>query len=284
MITRRKFVKNMAVGTAGVYAANSMFACSAPVERRIENLGYITGILGRSLREGDWQAILRQTAEMGYTEIETGNYMGESLPAFRAFLSDIGLKAVAAGIRWTDDMDVFERSLDFHNDMDINLAISYWPYFGGPPFGFDDYKRAVDILSKMGEICKNRGLALCWHNHDIEFFEVEGVIPFDYIMQQTDEDLVKCQLDIYWVKKGGADPMEMLRKYSGRYPMLHIKDMAPGEEQDFACPGEGIIDWKEIFSEAYDQGIRHFSVERDGAEDGLECLRVSAEHLLALRF
>lgn len=284
MITRRKFVKNVAVSAAGICAANTLLSCGGATERRIENLGYITGILNRNLEGGDWQSILQQTAEMGYTEIETGRHMGESLPAFRSFLKDIGLKPVAAGIRWTDDMAEFEKSLDFHNEMDIKLAISYWPYFGGPPFGIENYKLAVELLNQMGAICKSRGLTLCWHNHDVEFFPMDEGIPFDYIMQNTDEDLVKCQLDIYWVKKGGADPIETLQKYAGRYPMLHIKDMAPGEDQDFACPGEGIIDWENVFAEAYDQGIKHFSVERDGAEDGLSCLRVSAEHLLALRF
>lgn len=284
MITRRKFIQNMAVGAAGMVAANSIVACAGPTERKLENFGFISGILNPNFREGDWQAILQQTADFGYTEIEIGNFMGDSLPAFKSFLMNIGLTPVAGGTRFQEDMDEVNKSLDFHNLMDMKYAIVYWPYFTSPPFGLEHCKKGVEVLNKMGEVCKSRGITLCWHNHDHEFVPMEEGLPFDYFMQQTEQDLVQCQLDIYWAQKGGVDPVETLQKYPGRYPMLHIKDMAPGEDQDFACPGEGIIDWPAVFSEAHEQGIKHFSVERDGAVDGLECLRVSAAYLKELRF
>src|SRR5690606_8759603 len=100
-----------------------------------------------------------------------------------------------------------------------------------------------------------------WHNHDKEFHAMENGLPFDYLMDNTDPDLVGCEMDIYWVKKGGSDPLEVLKKYKGRIPVLHVKDMAPDE--DFICPGRGIIDFASIFREAKKQGIIHYFVERD---------------------
>ena len=113
---------------------------------------------------------------------------------------------------------------------------------------------------------------------------MEEGLPFHYLMAHTDENLVKCEMDIYWVAKGGAKPLDMLKQYAGRIPILHVKDMAAGEAQDFACPGSGIIDFPSIFAEAYRQGIKHYFVERDNVADGLACLQSSSEYLKNLRF
>jgi sugar phosphate isomerase/epimerase len=86
------------------------------------------------------------------------------------------------------------------------------------------------------------------------------------------------------VVKGGADPLQMLKKYSGRFVILHVKDMALGAEQDFECPGSGKIDFPSIFREAKSQGINHFMVERDNVQDGMACLRSAADYLKNLNF
>jgi sugar phosphate isomerase/epimerase len=241
--------------------------------------------LGPNLGERDWQSILRQTAEFGYSEIEIGNYLGDSASSFLAFCNEIGLKPIAGSLGgMTEDNDTIHEALDRLNALEMQYGVIYWPFFVGAPFSLEDCKRSVEVLNKTGLICKNRGITLCWHNHDYEFKAMEEGLPFDYLMENTDEDLVQCELDIYWVKKGGADPVEVLKKYPGRYRILHVKDMAPGEEQDFACPGDGIIDWEPVFAESVSQGIQHFNVERDNAEDGLGCLRSASEYLKGMRF
>jgi len=113
---------------------------------------------------------------------------------------------------------------------------------------------------------------------------MEDGLPFDYLMSHTDPGLVKCEMDVYWVKKGGADPLALLRKYSGRYAILHVKDMGPGMAEDFECPGSGIIDFPVLFREARLQGIQHYMVERDNVPDGMACLSSSGEYLRGLRF
>lgn len=113
---------------------------------------------------------------------------------------------------------------------------------------------------------------------------MEEGLPFDYLMNHTDKNLVKCEMDIYWVQKGGADPVQTLRKYKDRYRIMHVKDMAPGTEKDFACPGTGIIDFPSVFSEAADQGIDHYFVERDNVVNGMDCLKTSAGYLKNIRF
>ena len=283
MYSRKQFLKTTVAAGAGLVAASSFMSCLS--ERELENIGYISGILGPNLGERDWKSILSQTAEYGYSEIEIGNYLGESASSFLAFCNDIGLKPVAGSLGgMTEDTDVINQSLDRLNSLEMQYGVIYWPFFVGAPFSLEDCKRSAEVLNRTGEICKSRGITLLWHNHDYEFVGMEEGLPFDYLMENTDEDLVQCELDIYWVKKGGADPVEVLKKYPGRYEILHVKDMAPGEEQDFACPGDGIIEWEPVFAESDSQGIQHFNVERDNAEDGLGCLRSASQFLKELRF
>ncbi len=104
---------------------------------------------------------------------------------------------------------------------------------------------------------------------------MEEGLPFDYLMQHTDPKLVKCEMDIYWVARGGANPLDTLQKYKDRYEILHVKDMAKDSTQTFECPGSGMINFPSIFAEAQSQGIKHYMVERDQVVDGLACLQSS---------
>ena len=285
MITRRKFIQTLTAGTAAVMAPGRFTSCVPANNIQLENIGFISGIIGRELREGDWQEVLRQTTRFGYSEIETGSYLGESAASFLDFCRGIGLNPVAGGGSFSRDIDEVNRALDRLNSLELRYAVMYWPWFGGAPLSLDNCKESAELLNRIGEVCRDRQLTLCWHNHDLEFHPTEeGILPFDYLMEHTDKDLVKCELDIYWTKKGGADPVETLRKYCGRYPLLHIKDMAPGDERDFACPGDGIIDFQKVLAEALDQGIEHFFVEKDNVVDGMGCLESAARYLKSLRF
>lgn len=284
MINRRKFIGNMMLGAAAMSITPGLLSCSQTGKRKLNDFGYITGIIKNELAEGEWKDVLRKTAEMGFTEIETGRYLGESASSFLSFCDSIGLKPVAGGTKMFEDMDELKRDLEGLSKLQLQYAVVYWPWFTGAPFSLEDCRKSSETLNKMGEVAAGMGLQLCWHNHDHEFVEMEEGLPFDYLMNNTDPELVKCEMDVYWVKKGGADPVEQLQKYAGRYPILHIKDMAPGEQQDFECVGSGIIDFPAIFDEADKQNIRHFFVERDKVVDGMACLESAAKYLKELRY
>lgn len=283
MFTRRKFVQTLIAGAASGIVFEPVFTINSTGGRKLKNLGYIEGIIGKEL-EGAWNAILRETVKYGYTEIEIGKFRGKSAKTFIEDCSEIGIRPIAGGTVFSKKMDELKKSLDDLNAMELKYAVIYWPWLVGGPFKLEDCKNTVEILNITGEVCKKQGLVLCWHNHNKEFISMEEGLPFDYLMNNTDKNLVKCELDIYWVQKGGADPVNILKKYRDRYCILHIKDMAPGPKRDFACPGSGIIDFPSVFSEAADQGINHYFVERDNVVNGMECLKTSAEYLKKISF
>lgn len=283
MDTRRNFIKNSAFATATILSASSFLSQAAEQGNKLKNFGFISGIADEALK-ADWKGTLKKAVEFGFTEIEGGSNYAGTPKEFLNFCREVGIKPIAGSVDFKASDDDLKKSFDKINELKQEYVIVYWPWYTGGPFKLDDCKRSVDRLNELGPKAKASGLKLLWHNHDKEFHKMETGLPFDFIMQNTDPKLVKCEMDIYWVKKGGGDPLEMLKKYAGRIPILHVKDMAPGPEQDFSCPGSGIIDFKPIFKEAQKQGIEHYIVERDNEPDGIGCLKSSGEYLKNIRF
>lgn len=281
MITRRKFITSTSAFLAA--AAYSPNLISVAADRKLKNFGFISGIIDKEIKD-DWKTALKKASSFGYTEIETGGFAGNSADEFLSYLNNIGMRVIAGGFNFTDPDDKIKQSLDLIKKLKADIAVTYWPWFTGGPFTLEDCRKSADRLNHLGDLCYSSGLQFCWHNHNKEFIPMENGLPFDYLMANTDSLRVKCELDVYWVAKGGADPLAVLKKYKGRYLILHIKDMAKGEDKDFECPGSGIIDFRSVFSEADSQGIKHYMVERDNVPDGIACLRSAAEYLSKITF
>ncbi len=281
MNNRRTFIRTGAAVTAGLLCTNPFTALAAAGNSKLKNFGFISGIAGEAMK-ADWKGTIKKAVEFGFTEIEGGANHASSPEEFVKYCKQVGIKPVAGGIDFKATGDKLQAEFDKINALKMKYAVVYWPWYGGAPVKLEDCKKSAATLNELGAKAKANGLTLLWHNHDLEFHPMEQGLPFDYLMENTDPKLVECEMDIYWVKKGGGDPLEVLKKYKGRIPVLHVKDMAP--DQDFICPGSGIIDFGPIFSEAKKQGIKHYFVERDNEPDGIGCLRSSAEYLKNLRF
>ena len=283
MSTRRDFLRSSIFVTTSLLVTNPLLTFADDKNNKLKNFGFISGIAGEALKD-DWKGTLKKAVEFEFTELEGGSNYASSPQEFLNYCKEIGIKPIASGTSLEPLMKEPQKYFDQQNELKMKFIVCYWPWLGGGPFMLDDCKRSVGILNELGSKAKNNGLQFLWHNHDKEFHEMEDGLPFDYLMQNTDPKIVNCELDIYWVKKGGGDPLAMLKKYHGRTKILHVKDMAPGPEQDFICPGSGIIDFGPVFLEAKNQGIDHYIVERDNEPDGIGCLKSSGEFLRNIRF
>jgi len=281
---RRQFITTMSLASAGIAAGIPAWALGKKATQ-LENIGFISGIVSNFMKE-DWKGTLEKLARQGYTEMETGNFMGSSLSEYKAVCKSLGINVFAGGSSMPDMLKEPEKKIAEALEMGKKYWVCYWPWLGDAKnISADEAKTAADNLNKLGEASKKGGIKFCWHNHNWEFEKDTGEgLPFDILMKNTDAQTVKTELDIYWVRKGGADPVECLKKYPGRYEILHVKDMDDTPEKSFACPGSGIIDFRPVFREAWDQGVRHYIVERDGETNGIECLQSSANYLKNLRF
>jgi sugar phosphate isomerase/epimerase len=146
----------------------------------------------------------------------------------------------------------------------------------------------AEKLNRVGREYRDRGLTFGYHNHHVEFMPVDGVVPYDYLMSNTDPSLVKIELDIGWLATAGVDPVAYLRRHSGRVIACHLKDYNPTIATDvpqrkLVPPGEGSIDFAAVLSAMNETGVRHGFIEVDVSDDPLGDVRRGNAHLATLK-
>ena len=137
----------------------------------------------------------------------------------------------------------------------------------GPQKTIDDFKKVADRFNDMGAICKKNGLRFGYHNHDYSFKILDGEIPQQVLMDQTDATLVDFEMDIYWVVTAGADPIDWLSRYPNRFRLAHVKDRSknPGSDngQNSVVLGTGSIDFAKILKAGQKNGVKQWIVEQE---------------------
>jgi sugar phosphate isomerase/epimerase len=238
----------------------------------------------------DLEGTLKKVAAIGYKEVELfgyndGKFFGKTPKEFKAILDGLGLNPVSghygAGVQMKDQKGTLSN--DWQRAVDDAAAIGQ-KYVNcayltdGERKSIEDYKKYVDLFNKSGEVAKKAGLQFGYHNHDFEFKKMDGQLPYDLIAS-TDPNLVKLELDLYWIVKAGLDPVDLFKKYPGRFPLWHVKDMDKGD-QSFAEVGTGSIDFKKIFDARKIAGLEHFFVEQDVAKrPALEAIDISFKNV-----
>jgi len=230
----------------------------------------------RDVCEKDFIKALRQVAEIGYAGIELVGAYGLSAAELKDVLDDLGLKCAG---NHTGERDI-NKLVEFNKTIGCT-------YVGGPalpegefPNDEESVKVATAHMNKVGAEYKKHGLHLYYHNHAHEFQKVGGKYILDLFYENTDPELVFAEIDVYWVQYVGVDPASYIRKYPGRCPLVHIKDM--DKDRSFAEVGEGILDWDDIFAACEGVGVQWYLVEQDVCKrPSMESARVSFENLKA---
>jgi len=154
----------------------------------------------------------------------------------------------------------------------------------------EKYKKMVSDWNEVGQIMKNVGIQFGYHNHDFEFANLDGVVPYyDIYLPEMDPDLITMEIDLYWVTKAGQDPVEMFNKYPGRFQLFHMKDMLNKNgipfydviKDDICSVGEGVVDFKRILEAKKVAGMKYMFVEDDNQGNGkpFEAIETSIRNL-----
>ena len=125
-------------------------------------------------------------------------------------------------------------------------------------------------------------MKIAYHNHNFEFDTVDGIVPYDMLLEQTEPELVDMELDLFWIAYAGVDPLSYIKDYAGRFSMLHVKDLTA--ERKMAAVGEGTIDFEAIFALADTGGFKHHFVEHDNPVDAFESVSTSVASVRGMRF
>jgi sugar phosphate isomerase/epimerase len=251
---------------------------------RLDRIGLAFITLGADAAR-DFEGTLRQVASIGYRELDMYIYAsGLEAPATRAILDRVGLTCPSARVTTVSLYRGWERFLDAA----VALGSRYITLANVPP----DERRAVrdwhelaELFNRVGESAARAGLTFCYHNHAFEFEPLEGRVPFELLLSETDLRLVKLQVDVYWITRGGRDPAAELRRLAGRVASVHLKDMDATAARGITTVGRGTIRFANVIRAAADTGVRHFFVEEDAPPPpAIDAVRASYEFLRKLDF
>jgi sugar phosphate isomerase/epimerase len=251
---------------------------------RIKTVGLIlSGGLHQEMQR-DYAGTLKKLAAMGYKELEFGGTYGQSARELRKRLNDLNLRNVAGGSSMSQLTKDLDKMLEEANQLGRKYMVCYWPWMdSGENKTMDDFRRTAARFNELGERCRRAGLRFAFHNHDKEFKPTEGQIPYHIFLKETDPALVTMELDLYWITKGGQQPLDFFRQYPGRFELWHVKDMDKTPEAGMTTVGQGIIDFPSLFAHARQAGMKHFFVEHDNPPDALQFAQDSYRYLKTLR-
>lgn len=262
-------------------------AALAPLlHRRGAKLGRIGIQLYTVRRElaRDPEATLARIAQLGYREVEFVAYPPGAPSAVRAMLNRHGLTAPSSHVPLQALQGDWGRTLEQAAAIGQRyIVVAFIP--ASERRTLDDWKRLAAAFNRAGETARQHRLQLCYHNHDFEFSPLEGAVPYDVLLAATDPHLVALELDLYWISKGGRDPLAYFGRWPGRFPLVHVKDMDTTPRKYFTEVGQGSIDFRGIFGRAKQAGIQHYFYEQDETPgDVFESARMSYQYLRALTF
>ena len=275
--TRRAFLSQSAFGAAGV-ALGVRPVSAAPMGMPIGTQVYpIRKSIGN-----DFEGTLRNLASMGYQTIEMCSpqgYKGDFAPLAELKASELRQKIRAAGLscesshyQFREFKDNLPQTIEYAKKLGLRQMIlaSFGIRKGA---ALDEWARAADEVNRAGEAAMKAGLQIGFHNHDIEFTEIDGTLIYDKLTSVLDPRLVKMQYQVA-VGRLGFDAPTVFQKYPGRFISLHLQDWSPADKKMVAI-GKGAVDWKKLFAAARKAGVKNYFVEvsPDLMKDSVEFLK-----------
>jgi sugar phosphate isomerase/epimerase len=308
---KREFLK-----TTGALAAGSIilpYGCTqgkkpADKEEVIEeikekNVGLQLYTLRNEIDEQGPIPVLEKVAKLGYKWMEGYEYedrkiLGLEPSEMKKVLDDLGMTMPSLHAVTEVSSDggkdaVMKQMTESAEDVKaVGAKYLVWAFLQEEDrTSIEDYKRHIETWNQFGKICKDNGVQFAYHNHDFEFLTPDGHNAYDLIMENTDPDEVKFELDLFWIAMAKYDPVEYFNKAPGRFPLWHVKDMitepyiAEDEERYFAEVGNGVIDFARIFEARKTAGLDYFFVEQDFTQKTpFESIEISINYIKNAEF
>jgi sugar phosphate isomerase/epimerase len=296
-MNRRTFIET-SVATAVV---TSLPVRSLPAEpHKIEKVGAQLYTV-REMMKTDVPGTIAKVAAIGIKELEFAGYFDHSPKEIREMLDKDGVTAPSCHVSY----DILQNHLPEQIDAAHQIGHTFIVCPMIDPKvrqSADDWKKVIELFNKTGDTCKKAGIQFAYHNHWWEFEPdkaLGGKFAYDYIQESTDKNLVKFEMDLCWISVAGQDPVAYFKRYPGRFPLVHVKDMkvlpkvAPDQlaalngkdlMKEMTSVGDGVIDWKRIFANSELGGIQHYIIEHDFPQDALASLTASYKYLSTVRF
>jgi len=270
------------MGAAALYA-NKLFTGFGDSKSLAVQLYTVREAVAKNL-----EGALEQLAGLGYKSIElygyNGTFFGKSLSEFKTILANTGIKVLSShhttGIATKSKgtiSDGWDKAIEDIHALGAEYMVCAFlmPNERTPEI----YKSLPAMFEKAATATKAAGIQFAYHNHDFEFEKLDDTLVYDFLIKNTSPDLVKMEMDLYWISKAGYDPVQYFEKYPGRFHMWHVKDMEAGTKA-ITEVGNGTIDFDRIFAARKKAGLKYWFVEQDTSKiDKFESLKISRDYL-----
>jgi sugar phosphate isomerase/epimerase len=290
--SRRDFLRLSATGALGAFvisrsnwktigAGSSVSAVADPKTFGIALQLYTI----RDAMAKDVPGSLKKVSDIGYKYVEladykNGKFYGHLPEDFKKLVNDLGMEVLSSHASVSPKgitNDEAKKMAEDHAKVGAKYCMQPW-IGDADRNSIAGYQKMVAEWNKVGKIMKETGVQFGYHNHNFEFATVEGKIPyFDVFLAEMDKDLITMELDLFWATKAGINPVDLFKKYPGRFQLFHMKDMFTKEApfykvatSDFAPVGEGVINFREILAAKDIAGLKYMIVEQDSSKDGLQ--------------
>jgi sugar phosphate isomerase/epimerase len=279
---RRDFLKISGASALGIMALGPT-ACNSATA--VDKKSYGVGLQLYSIRDAmdeDVPGSLQKVSDLGYKYLEMagysdGKFYGYAPAEFKKMANDLGMEVLSSHTMVEAEgitLDNAKIMADAHAELGVKYCVQ--PWVNDEDRNIESYKKMIGDWNEVGKIMKETGIQFGYHNHNFEFVDMDGIVPYyDLFLPEMDPDLITMEIDLYWVTKAGQDPVEMFNKYPGRFQLFHLKDMYEETEpyfevvkDDIAPVGAGKIDFKRILAAKETAGMKHFFVEDDNQGNG----------------
>ena len=287
-MNRRSFIYN----TSLLAAAAATQACIKAIAHQTPAKGIQLYMVKEDM-ERDAAGTLKQLGQLGYTQIESyggdkGIFWGYTNHDFKKLAGDNGLTLISTHHNPPASLEEFDKMAAQCTEIGMKYLICPWL---GPQKSIDDFKRFADVFNERGRICQKYGIRYGYHPHDYPYKPVDGKLPINTLLKNTDKDLVYFQMDVYYTVTEGQDPYELLSKHKGRFTLMHMRDVlkerlpADSKEESACDLGEGIVNYPKLITAGLDNGMQYFFVEQSRFlnETPLQSAQKNAAYLKGMR-
>lgn len=222
----------------------------------------------------DVPGTLSMIHKMGIREVEIGGTYGMPETEFKQLLQKNDLQVIAVAADFNDLEKNPQKAVDEAKKYGAKYVVCFWIPHNGHDFTIDDANKAIKIFNNAGKVAAANGLQFCYHAHGFEFRPYNNTTLFDYMMQQLNPKWVNFEMDVFWIKHPGQDPVALLKKYPHRFPLMHLKDRRPGtpgnqngevDVETNVVLGQGDVGIAEIMKAAKKAGVKHYFIEDESS-------------------
>jgi sugar phosphate isomerase/epimerase len=239
----------------------------------------------------DAPGTMAKVKAMGFKNVEMAGTIGLPFPELMKLLAQNGLNVVSFGADFERLAKEPQKVAEEARSYGAQFIVCFWIPHNGDSFTAEDVDKAATVFNTAAQIIASYGMLFCYHPHGYEFKAYGDGTLFDYMMQKLDQRYVYLELDVFWIKQAGQDPLALLKKYSSRFVLVHLKDRkigtpdtnnGQGDLESNVVLGTGDVGIAEILRACKKLGIRHYFLE-DESSNVEEQLPKSLAYLKSLQ-